>query len=143
MSINSFQNENRWLSNFWQSPVLYRDHRFCSIEEAYQWESCATPAGKHAVLYSSSPGSAKRIAHKYPRRADWPEVKLGIMAKLLAIKFAIPELRDKLLGTGDQELVEGNTWNDTFWGVCNGVGENHLGKLLMALRASLRSEIEA
>jgi predicted NAD-dependent protein-ADP-ribosyltransferase YbiA (DUF1768 family) len=32
------------------------------------------------------------------------------------------------------ELIEGNWWGDTYWGVCNGVGENHLGKLLMKIR---------
>jgi predicted NAD-dependent protein-ADP-ribosyltransferase YbiA (DUF1768 family) len=42
-----------------------------------------------------------------------------------------------LKATGDEELVEGNWWNDTFWGVCNGVGENNLGKLLMKIRAEL------
>jgi predicted NAD-dependent protein-ADP-ribosyltransferase YbiA (DUF1768 family) len=40
----------------------------------------------------------------------------------------------KLLDTGTQTLVEGNWWGDVFWGVCKGVGSNHLGKLLMKLR---------
>jgi hypothetical protein len=35
-------------------------------------------------------------------------------------------------------LIEGNTWGDTFWGVCNGVGENNLGKTLMNVREILR-----
>ncbi len=32
------------------------------------------------------------------------------------------------------ELIEGNHWNDTFWGICNGNGENNLGKILMKIR---------
>ena len=42
-----------------------------------------------------------------------------------------------LMDTGDAELIEGNNWNDTFWGVCNNAGENNLGKLLMKIRAAL------
>ena len=36
-------------------------------------------------------------------------------------------------------LIEGNTWewSRTFWGVCNGSGENHLGRLLMKVREEL------
>ena len=41
--------------------------------------------------------------------------------------------------TGNSTLIEGNWWNDRFWGVDSktGIGENHLGKLLMELRAEL------
>ena len=51
-----------------------------------------------------------------------------------------PGLLDKLLATGDAELVEGNTWGDQVWGVCDGVGENHLGKTLMRIRSELRNK---
>ena len=33
-----------------------------------------------------------------------------------------------------KELVEGNTWNDTLWGVCEGKGRNILGIILMEIR---------
>jgi predicted NAD-dependent protein-ADP-ribosyltransferase YbiA (DUF1768 family) len=49
------------------------------------------------------------------------------MKELLKIKFENFELCKKLLATGEEELVEGNYWNDTYWGVCKGIGENHLG----------------
>ena len=39
-----------------------------------------------------------------------------------------------------QELVEGNTWGDKVWGVCDGVGENNLGKTLMRIRDALFSK---
>jgi predicted NAD-dependent protein-ADP-ribosyltransferase YbiA (DUF1768 family) len=61
------------------------------------------------------------------------------MRDLLRQKFAHPELRRLLLATGDAELVEGNTWGDRFWGVCAGRGQNHLGRLLMAIRAEIRT----
>lgn len=60
------------------------------------------------------------------------------MRALLMVKFApATELAERLLATGDAQLVEGNTWGDTFWGVCDGVGENHLGRLHMWIRSML------
>lgn len=63
------------------------------------------------------------------------------MSGLVRQKFnhRYPELRTKLLSTGDLEIIEGNHWGDTFWGVCNGTGENHLGRILMQVREDLRS----
>jgi hypothetical protein len=60
------------------------------------------------------------------------------MVDLLCQKFTNSELRQKLLATEDAILIEGNTWGDTFWGVCKGVGKNHLGKILMAIRKELQ-----
>ena len=57
------------------------------------------------------------------------------MESLVREKFTDPMLRLQLMATGSEELVEGNTWSDTFWGVCNGEGGNHLGKILMKVRA--------
>ena len=51
-----------------------------------------------------------------------------------------PDLLKKLLDTGDAELVEGNTWGDKVWGVCNDEGENRLGKILMRIRSEIREE---
>lgn len=60
------------------------------------------------------------------------------MYGLLIEKFYDPDLNAKLQETGDAELIEGNYWGDRFWGVCDGVGENHLGKLLMRVRSETR-----
>ena len=61
------------------------------------------------------------------------------MTDLCRIKFSDPHLRSLLLATGDAELIEGNWWHDQFWGVCNGVGQNQLGKILMAIRNLYRN----
>ncbi len=60
------------------------------------------------------------------------------MHSVLRAKFAVPELRDALLATGDAELVEGNTWSDVYWGVCGGRGRNQLGRTLMRIRDDIR-----
>ena len=60
------------------------------------------------------------------------------MFDIVLSKFASnPVLKNLLLDTNNEELIEGNTWNDTYWGVCNGEGQNHLGKILMKVRSLL------
>ena len=65
------------------------------------------------------------------------------MEDLLMVKFKNPELRSRLLATGDAELIEGNNWGDCFWGVCLGEGRNELGKALMRVRERLQNESKA
>ena len=55
----------------------------------------------------------------------------------LRYKFSNPDLKEKLLATGNEELVEGNWWGDQYWGICDGIGKNKLGKLLMKVRKEL------
>lgn len=57
-----------------------------------------------------------------------------VKAKFLQNK----EIKEKLLLTGNEELIEGNTWGDRIWGTVNGVGENRLGKILMQVREELK-----
>ena len=72
-------------------------------------------------------------------RSDWEEVKDHFMYGIVMTKFACnPDLKAKLLDTGDEDLEEGNTWGDKYWGTVNGIGKNILGKLLMRIRSELR-----
>jgi predicted NAD-dependent protein-ADP-ribosyltransferase YbiA (DUF1768 family) len=50
------------------------------------------------------------------------------------------KLREKLIDTGDRQLIEANDWGDTFFGVCDGVGRNHLGEILMKIRSNIKRE---
>ena len=68
-------------------------------------------------------------------RPDWNDIRVDIMRNIVNAKFTQnPDLMNKLLETNDAELLEGNWWKDTFWGICNGEGENNLGKILMEIR---------
>lgn len=59
------------------------------------------------------------------------------MDDLLRQKFSKEPFVSKLLSTGCCYIEETNHWKDTFWGVCDGRGENILGKLIMVIRADL------
>jgi ribA/ribD-fused uncharacterized protein len=136
--IPEFQGEHRFLSNFPDAEVMWGGMKFPRVENAYQAAKCRDKEDMKKFLTISA-GEAKRLGRTIPIRPDWEEMKLRVMEMLVSEKFHnIPEYREKLLATGDEELVEGNAWGDTFWGVCKGVGENHLGKILMKIRKEIQ-----
>lgn len=139
-SIDRFMGEYRWLSNFQTAKIEYDGILYPTTEHAYQAHKSLDLEVRKAISYLSSPGEAKRIGNVITIRSDWELVKLDIMLDVTRLKYETKWLRDKLLETGNAELIEGNTWKDTFWGVCRGKGENHLGKILMKVREEIRSK---
>lgn len=136
--ITRFRGEYRWLSNFHLGSIWYRDHAYPSVEHAYQAAKAVTESERQMIAHAASPGEAKLLGGTTPKRPDWEAVKVGIMTKLVTIKFTeSEELRQKLLATGNARLVEGNNHGDTFWGVCGGIGENMLGRIIMAVRKQI------
>jgi ribA/ribD-fused uncharacterized protein len=92
---------------------------------------------KESIRVAPTAAIAKKLGQSCKLIGDWEDLKIVIMRELLFLKFALPSLRASLLETGDADLIEGNTWGDTFWGVCRGRGQNWLGKLLMEVRAEI------
>jgi ribA/ribD-fused uncharacterized protein len=127
-----------FLSNFWPVRVVLDGVEYPTVEHAYQAAKTLDSAERRRILAASTAGRAKKLGRRTRIRPDWDAVKLDVMRDLLMQKFSCDSLRSALLATGDAPLVEVNTWSDYFWGVCNGIGENHLGKLLMQLRTQLR-----
>lgn len=138
--IDSFDGAYGFLSNFHPTEVRFEGASYASVEHAYQAAKTKDKSVRQTIAEATTPGIAKRMGNKIPLRMDWSEVRVGVMRKLIHQKFSgkHPRLQKALLETGNEELVEGNWWNDTFWGVCAGKGENNLGKLLMERRAELR-----
>ena len=86
-------------------------------------------------------GESKKAGRFIDLRDDWEYVKRKVMYDVVKYKFSNNnDLKQKLLNTFDAELEEGNTWNDTYWGICNGEGSNVLGFILMLVRAELKIE---
>lgn len=135
--IDSFTGPNRFLSNFYPCLVRYNGNElsYPSVEHAYQAQKTRNVNDQIIVCKARTAGEAKRLGRQLKMREDWNEVKVNIMRDLLRFKFGHKDLLDKLLATGDVQLIEGNWWGDRFWGVCGGRGENMLGKLLMEIRA--------
>ena len=138
--IIQFRGEYRFLSNSYYSSIAVDGEAYPTVEHAYQAAKCTTPVERARVRNCNTPGDAKRLGKRVVLRSDWDDIKIRIMHELLRLKFKRgTDLAARLLATGDVELIEGNDWGDTFWGVCRGHGSNHLGKLLMAVRKELRT----
>ena len=140
--IRSFKGPFEFLSNFYEAPVTYEGLTFGNNEAAFQAQKCLNEEEK-AEFTSMPPGKAKRRGRQVALRPDWEQVKYGIMEDLVEAKFTQnPELAEKLIATGDRNLIEGNTWNDTCWGVNihTGEGQNHLGQILMKVRTAAQEK---
>jgi|SRR5665213_649416 len=144
-TINSFKGDNAFLSNFHPCHVVYEGMVFPSVEHAYQAAKTDDLVLREQVQQSPTAGKAKALGRKLVIRQNWNKIKIAVMYKMLQQKFHAFECGNLLLNTCNDELVEGNTWGDTFWGMVQDdtgawTGENHLGKLLMRVRYELQQE---
>ncbi len=139
--INSFTNDYRFLSNFYSTRVEFEGLTYPSVEHAYQAAKTEDKELRKQFARGIHAGEAKKLGNKITLRRGWENIKLSIMEELVRKKFQDIELKDKLLATGEQELIEGNTWGDVFWGQVEGQGKNHLGKILMRVRAELKEKL--
>ena len=141
--ISKFRNEFRYLSNFHIVPVLYKKNSYKSSEHAYQAQKAIREADRKYIADANIPVTAKIRGNYVLCKKDLEQIKISEMIKIVFCKFSQNEdLKKKLLETGDAKLIEGNTWNDTFWGMIkdsngNWTGKNYLGKILMAVRKRL------
>ena len=137
--IDKFEGQYEFLSNFYPSAITDGNIIFPTVEHFFQAAKTVNMDDYNMIAAAETPGRAKRLGKRVELREDWEQVKDDIMLEALHKKFADGFLRDKLLATGDEELVEGNEWNDMYWGVCAGVGKNKLGKMLMQIREELKN----
>jgi ribA/ribD-fused uncharacterized protein len=137
--ITSFKGEYDFLSNFYPCFVAYDGVLYPSAEHAYQAAKTDDPVWRERIRDCFDARTAKSLGtSKLKLRADWNDFRQVVMNLIVLDKFSrSPFLGEKLLATGDAELIEGNTWGDHYWGVCRGRGQNHLGRILMRVRAAL------
>lgn len=137
--IDSFSGDYRFLSNFYPSPITAHGIVYPTVEHVFQAAKTLRIVERQVIASLPTPGQAKRAGRRLELRPGWNAMRIDVMAWCLAQKFAVgSDLADRLMQTHPADLVEGNTWGDRFWGVCDGRGQNHLGKLLMARRSALR-----
>lgn len=138
--IKEFRGDTRWLSNFYWAPLTYYGLYVPTNEHAFQLAKAVDPLERQNIGYATTPSKAKKLGRVCQLRPEWEKIKDDVMLEITILKFVMHEdLRKKLLGTGDQELLEGNTWGDTYWGVDLHTleGRNQLGKTLMEVRRLL------
>lgn len=136
--ITRFNEQNWFLSNFSPAKIMVDGVEYPSLEHAFQASKTFNQLQRSVIQNMKDPNHARRYGRRIALRPGWDEMRNDVMLRLLRQKFSDPVLRKRLLDTGDVELVEGNHWGDTYWGVCNCKGENMLGKLLMKVREEIR-----
>jgi ribA/ribD-fused uncharacterized protein len=139
-AINNFKGPYLFLSNFSPDPVLYEGAWYSTSEHAYQAQKTMNAQAREGIRSAPTAYACKKAARAVLLRADWEQVKDEVMLEVLRAKFKNTRLAQRLLLTGSAELIEMNTWGDTYWGVCGGQGLNKLGTLLMQVRQELQRD---
>lgn len=157
-----FKDEKRYLSNMFECPVTFSgtdklkrkfpevkfdDNTYPSSEHLYQALKTESQEWSDELLSIEDPHKTKTLARKklttvpnlidntYLIREDFHQIKVKLMFLVVYLKFTQnPVLAQQLMDTSNEELIEKNYWNDTFWGTCDDIGENNLGIILMQLR---------
>jgi len=154
--IESFTGRWRFLSNFWPSKIEHQGITYPTLEHYYvsmKVKNDQQIDGKYITMIDCreliakmpDPAKVKQFGKIIKVRKDWDDVKLDVMLWGIREKFKQEDLKQMLLDTGDEELVEGNWWHDNFFGVCTcgpcqGEGQNNLGKIIMKVRDELRQQ---
>ena len=141
--IGRFNGEYLFLSNFYEGKIFeYKEMKFANTEAAFHSQKDLSRQKEFEIM---RPAQSKRLGRNVNLRPDWEEVKEQVMYDVCYAKFTQdPDLKAKLLATGNQELVEGNYHNDKCWGMAYSqkekrwIGDNKLGKILMKLREELK-----
>ena len=106
--IDNFTGENYFLSNSSHSKIRINGLTFNNGEAAFQSHKDPSRAAEFVGL---SPSAARKLGRSVKLREDWEEVKNHIMYQVTVAKFSQNlHLKEKLLATGDEVLVEGNNW---------------------------------
>lgn len=103
------------------------------------------------ILAEQKPGEQKQLARVSFTMKKWESIKYDVVVRGSHCKFSQnPELRQRLLETGDRDLFEASP-SDKVWGIGFAAeyaelhrhdwGSNLLGKALMSVRAQLQAEL--
>lgn len=142
MEIKEFRGKYFFLSNFFEDKegFTYDGIHYTNSECAFQSAKVKDLEKRERLFKGLRPSQSKRKGRNVQLRHNWDRIRDQIMFDVLYQKFSRPDMKKKLLATGEALLKEGNTWGDTYWGVCRGKGRNMLGKTLMQIRETLKKE---
>ncbi|MEM6503220.1 MAG: NADAR family protein [Cyanobacteria bacterium P01_C01_bin.89] len=131
-------------SNFSPHRVYLQGHSWATSEHFYQAQKFVNSPDEvlvSAIRQAATPEEAAAIGRnpRHQIRPDWDQVKQEVMYDAVKDKFQRHRsIRDILLGTNDERLIEDSPV-DYYWGCgAKGNGHNHLGRILMAVRGELR-----
>ena len=128
-------------SNFAHYDFELDGKRWMTSEHYFQAQKFCGTEYEEMIRLLDNPMKAAEMGRNrnLPLREDWEHVKDDIMRKAVYAKFSQNiELKNILLNTDSEYIVE-NTSNDYYWGCgTNGSGKNMLGIILMEIRDKLK-----
>lgn len=129
--------EHGYCSNFYRSPIKMNGKVYPTVEHYYQASKTLILEEHEMVRLLPTPKEAKFAGAHVTLRRGWDDIKAEVMLEGLRAKFTQhPDLKEKLLSTGDARLHENSPW-DKYWGYANGEGLDMLGRLLMQVREEM------
>lgn len=143
--IKQFKGEYNWLSNMSAiKPFIEDGISYNSVENYYQAMKTLS-IGRRLQISKMKPHDSKSVGRALTLRDDWEDVKDDVMRKALEIKFGQIYYKNLLINTGIMEIVEGNYWNDKYWGFClkTNKGQNKLGQFITEIRTRIFEEFDS
>ena len=144
-----FWSEYWFLSNSSNSPMQLeidgKIYQFQNAEAAFL--ACRSPK-RAAEFQGLTAREAKELNKKMKSgrktlpndvRDDWDQVKLDEMRRVLKAKFSERTLQNKLLAITEPITMDID-YQDLFWGLVNGRGQNQMGKALTDVRDAILEE---
>lgn len=131
-------------SNFAHYGFELDGKRWMTSEHYFQAQKFCGTEYEEVIRLLDNPKKAAEMGRNrdLPLRANWDQVKDDIMRKAVLAKFAQnEEIKNILLSTGTEILVE-KTTNDYYWGCGkDGSGKNMLGNILMEVREKIYCDL--
>lgn len=129
-----------YMSNFYRARIFIEGKWWDTTEHYYQALKTCDLDEQDRVRKAKTPKEARELGQKVQLRSDFDILKDSIMKKCVLAKFVQHhDIREQLLATNDEELIE-DSKVDAYWGIgADGNGKNNLGKILMEVRHELRT----
>lgn len=144
--IDKFEGEYTFLSNTYLRPMKFEGLEYTNAESCFQSCKFRNPKSRK-VFTNMGPNSAYLKGRHVTLRDDWEDVKDRYMYRVLRAKFdQNPDLIQKLIDTGDEEIINTNTKHDNYWGFCTcdkcakRYHHNQIGTTLMKLRGEYQKK---
>lgn len=144
--ISGFEGRHFFLSTAFNAPINYQGLVFKTADHLFCWLTTdpKAPGWRNRILNADTAMLARNIweGQQCPKviADNWEEFQIKAMKRAVWEKFQNPALQAKLLKTDNLELLAENQEGDRLFGVVDGEGDNHLGKLLMAMRSYLKNK---
>lgn len=138
-----------WFSNFepFDEPMYHNGLYYTTVEHFFAAMKTDDTNLREKISKMPYPEQAKKFGKKIDLQPNWNKIKKSVMWTALLWKFRKEtSWANKLVATGNWDIVEWNNWHDNYWGNCicekciDKKGKNVLGRMLMLIRKKLRED---